>query len=344
MGRVAKYKKVKSFDPYSKKNRGNIDLPTVGVWGLGDDGRRAKKRSQKAEKMHARKHKLNGKKGNRFLDDGGYDAPVMDKDEFDMADLMGSVKKQKLETADTLGGTDVSKNASLVASTKKGIQKATSESYDKIVTSTGNVANIPKTNEDELKVTRLLRLDKQEQQKSEKEKQSGHARMEGESKRAYAKRTRAETREIIKQSTATKNHEKLQRKKEFLKNKKKNKKRKRGGLYSYDEDENNDGGAYDGSSNAAEGGRAKDSSSDDPVRFGEQAERPPIFRQIPRGAKSKSSATIKAAAAAKSTKIERMSEQQIEAERDAMELMRRRIQAQYKAIKSKRKDAGDFHL
>jgi hypothetical protein len=35
MGRVAKYKKVKSFDPYSKKNRGNVDLGQVGVWGLG---------------------------------------------------------------------------------------------------------------------------------------------------------------------------------------------------------------------------------------------------------------------------------------------------------------------
>ena len=317
MGRVAKYKKVKSFDPYSKKNRGNLELGNVGVWGLGDDGRRKKKRSLKAEKLHARKQKLRSKKknSNKFLDDGGFDIPPSEKDEFDMADLVGSIKKQKVDTNQLIG-----------SSTKN-------ETYYKIVTSSGNVANIPKSDQDETKINRLLKLDQQENKKSLEQKQQAHARKEGESKNAYSKRTRAETRQIIKQSSTTpKNLEKLQRKKEFLKNKKK---RKKGGLsadfYNYDDENDND-----------DIPERKKQATDLPVRFGEQAERPPIFRQVPRGAKTKSStSTIKIA---EKSEKKAMSEDQIEAERDAMELMRRRIQAQYRAIQSKRKDNGDFHL
>eukprot|EP00536_Pseudo-nitzschia_multiseries_P002252 jgi/Psemu1/183149/e_gw1.30.206.1 len=317
MGRVAKYKKVKSFDPYSKQNRGNIDLSAVGVWGLGDNGRKKKKRSLKAEKLRAKKHRnraTNGKAASRGgIDDndGGFDVPPSEGDEFDMADLASNNNKN-----------DKSNNAR-------------EESYDQVVTSTGNVANIPKTDADEQKIERLLRVDQQLEQKSEKEKQAGHGRMEGESKRAYAKRTRAETRQIIKQSAATtKNLEKLQKKKEFLKNKKKNKKRK---AYDdiYDNGNNNDGNNDDDweFDNRRGGAREKETPVEAPIRFNEQAERPPVFRQIPRGAKAR---------AANATKG--MTEHQVEAERDAMELMRRRVQAQYKAIKSKRRHAGDFHL
>lgn len=327
MGRVAKYKKVKSFDPYSKKNRGNVDLPMVGVWGLGDNGRRAKKRSQKAERMHARKNKIKKNSKNKFLDDGGFDAPPIGKDEFDMADLVGSIKRQKVETMNILGEntSSTTTNSNSVASS---IKKVANESYDRIVTSTGNIANIPKSDQDETKVTRLLRLDKQDERKAELEKR--HARMDGESKRAYAKRVRAETREIIKNSTTIRNHEKLQKKKEFLKNKK-SKKRKGGTSFYNDNESTNDGPSYKANGDG-------DSFQEDVPVFGEQAERPPIFRQIPRGAKSKETKS-------KSVKpVQGMSEDQIESERKAMDLMRRRIHAQYKAIKSKRRDDGDFHL
>lgn len=347
MGRVAKYKKVKSFDPYSKKNGGKVDLPNVGVWGLGDNGRKVRKRSQKAERMHAKKvknqaeSKSNKKKNNsnKFADDGGFDVPPMEEDEFDMADLMGSIKKQKVETKDLLGATD---NAASVASNDKATSNNSNtmdESYDKIVTSTGNVANIPKTEQDENKVARLLRLDKQEEQKAEKERKLSHNRMEGESKRAYAKRTRAETRQIIKQSTTTnRNLEKLQKKKEFMNNKKKQKKRK--GAYSSSYGDADGGDGYDdGYDSDTYKGRGRGGDSPEaPVRFGEQAERPPVFRQIPRGAKSKSKTVTLSA------KSQGMSEDQVAAEKNAMEVMRRRVQAQYKAIKTRRKEAGDFHL
>ncbi len=324
MGRVAKYKKVKSFDPYSKKNRGNVDLPSVGVWGLGDNGRKKKKRSLKAEKMHARKLKQRSKSktGNKFMDDGGFDVPPTDKDEFDMADLVGSIKRQKGEK-DLLGSNQAIINA----------QRQKSENYNKIVTSTGAVANIPKTDEDENKVNKLLKLEQQMKKQSQQQKQLSHARMEGESKNAFNKRTRAETRQIIKQTNTVKNHEKLAKKKEFLKQKKK---RKKGGYNNNYYGDNNDNDNDNDNDDQRDGKRQ---ATDVPVRFNEQAERPPIFRQIPRGAQKKNNTST-----IKEQKQTGMSEHQIEAEKNAMELMRRRIQAQYKAIKSQRRDNGDFHL
>ena len=320
MGRVAKYKKVKSFDPYSKKNRGSVDLPNVGVWGLGDNGRKKKKRSLKAEKMHARKQtqRSKSKKGNEFMDDRGFDAPPTEKDEFDMADLVGSIKRQNVDK-DLLGSSPAIINT----------QRQKPENYNHIVTSTGAVANIPKTDEDETKVNKLLKLEQQMNKQSQQRKQLSHARMEGESKNAFNKRTRAETREIIKQTNTVKNHEKLAKKKEFLKQKKK---RKKGGY-------NKNNNYYDDNDDNDDQRDGKRQATDLPVRFNEQAERPPTFRQIPRGAQKKSNTST-----IKEQKQTGMSEHQIEAENNAMELMRRRIQAQYKAIKSQRRDNGDFHL
>lgn len=328
MGRVAKYKKVKSFDPYSKKNRGNIDLPTVGVWGLGDDGRRKKKRSLKAEKLHAKKNR--NKKSRKGYDDGGFDAPILEKDEFDMADLTGSVKRQQVDTKSLLGSsTSENINSKPVKANSSKNEESSSKDETNIEKVDGAAASSSSNNnidDDELKVARMLRLDKQLEQKAEEAKHATHGRMEGESKRAYAKRTRAETRQIIKESTTTpKNVEKLQKKKEFLKNKKK---RKKGGLVGLEASLAD----FDD-----EGPLEKDFSAPPPEAvFGEQAVRPPIFRAVPRGAsKKKSTATVKT--------TKGMTEQQVEAEKDAMEIMRRRIQAQYRSIRSNRQNSG-FHL
>jgi hypothetical protein len=392
MGRLSNYKKIKSCDPYSKKNGGKIDLPTVGIWGLGDNGRKTKKRSMKAEKMKAKKEKnksiqQSSKKGknsnNKFKndDDGGFDIPPSDKDEFDMADLMGSVKRQKLETNDDMLGESTTYATSAATASSSSNSNNTNESesnnntnndeaaYDKVMTSTGNVANIPKTDQDESKVTRLLRLDKQAEQKSEKERKVSHARMEGESKRAYNKRAKAETRQIIKNSTiGPKNVEKQQRKNEFMKNKKKRK--GRGGPsqnYASNNGYNNDDddAAIDNDdkneNNRYRHSDPEKSFKEDVVNFGERAERPPTFRTIPRGAKSKDKSTSTKAQSAQThtattaTKVSKksksnskgsngMSDAQVEAERNSMEIMRRRVQAQYAAIRSKRHHAGDFHL
>ena len=389
MGRLSNYKKIKSCDPYSKKNGGKIDLPTVGIWGLGDSGRKVKKRSMKAEKMKAKKEKnksiqqssrKGGKNNNKFKqnndeDDGGFDIPPSDRDEFDMADLMGSVKRQKLETNDNmLGESTATSTVSKISNTNELESNNNNDeaAYDKVMTSTGNVANIPKTDQDESKVTRLLRLDKQAEQKSEKERKISHARMEGESKRAFNKRAKAETRQIIKNSTVgPKNVEKQQRKNEFMKNKKKRK--GRGGPsqnyasntgYNNDDD---DAAIDNDAKKEAHRYRHSDpekSFKEDVVNFGERAERPPTFRTIPRGAKSKDKSTSTKAQSAQmhtptsatvtttSTKNKKskgssssgMSDAQVEAEKNSMEIMRRRVQAQYAAIRSKRHHAGDFHL
>jgi hypothetical protein len=327
MGRVSKYKKIKSCDPFSKKNKGKSgggDL--VGVWGLGDNGRKHKKRSRTAEKLKAAKNKKN-KKNATNNSNGLFDLPPTDGDEFDLSDLMGSVKKQKLETNNLLHD-DV---------------KITSTT---IKSSTVTTTNIPITDQEESKVARLLKLENQITQKQEQKKLESHKRMEGESKRAYAKRTKAETRQIIKQTSVKRNLEKIQRKKEFMNNKKKQK--KRGGTSVPSDDSEDDYGRTT-STNNDDGGiitgeRAVAAMAADTVKFGEQAERPPIFRQLPRGAKSSSSSSSKSMSNQQNTS-EPMSEAQISAESNAMEMIRRRVQAQYAAVRSRRRQAGEsFHL
>ena len=318
MGRVSKYKKIKSVDPYSKKNGGKVDLSTVGMWGLGDNGRKAKKRSRRSEHLRASRNKRP-----RSADEEGFDLPVK-KDEFDLKDLVGSVKKQKLPALlkDNNNGND-----------------ADLFSVDRVAVN-GNVASIPKTDEDEKKAARLLKVREQVKRETEKKEAKKHARMEGESKNAYSKRTKAETRQIIKQSTETKNSEKKEKKKEFLKNKKKNKKRG-SASYGIAGEAELRGGRDDGESESLITGERAIAMADE-VRFGEQAERPPVFRQLPRGAKAEKDGPK--TKAAKKAAAKGMTEDEVEAESNAMELMRRKIQAQYAAIKVKRRRAGDFHL
>jgi hypothetical protein len=96
MGRVARYKKIKACDPFAKGNR----RKTIGgetVWGIGDDGRKLKKRSRTAEKLRAQRKKKT--KLDKFTD-RAFDAPPDDGDEFDMKDLIGSVKKNKNDQVD----------------------------------------------------------------------------------------------------------------------------------------------------------------------------------------------------------------------------------------------------
>jgi hypothetical protein len=307
MGRVAKYKKIKSFDPYSKKNKGKVNLQHVGVWGWGDNGVKEKKRSKKAELLRSKKKRIKD-------DDDGFDLPPDDEDEFDMKDVSGSVKKQRNMNNEV----DTNDDSAYKLAIK------------------GNVATIPKTDKDERKFSRSLKLETQMKKTQDSKMKEQHARMEGESKRAYAKRTKVETRQIIKKTAET-NPEKRQKKKDFLNNKKKSKKRGSASM--------NGGGDIQDSASDDDGdrdtfvtGERAVAAMADPVRFGEQAERPPVFRHLPRGAKAKED---KAKAASKS---KGMTSAEVEREKGAMELMRRKVQAQYAVIKLKRRKAGDFHL
>lgn len=313
MGRVAKYKKIKACDPYSKKNGGKVDLNTVGIWGMGDNGRKPKKRSRRAEVLRANKKQ-------KREQDHGFDLPPSGRrDEFDMKDLEGSVKRQKM--VNPMKDDTPNKDEDLFA-------------VDRVKVN-GNVASIPKTDEDERKMARILNIKTQVRKEVEKKEIQKHARMEGESKNAYNKRTKSETRQIIKQTTERKNPEKMQKKKEFLKNKKQKKKGNIAGDYDIKGDADDDESEI-----LITGERAI--AMVDEVKFGEQAERPPVFRQLPRGAKNKDDSLKNKVAAAKLANG--MTEEDVAAESKAMELMRRKIQAQYAAIKIKRRMAGDFHL
>jgi Txe/YoeB family toxin of Txe-Axe toxin-antitoxin module len=310
MGRLARYKKVKDCDPFSKKNGGRVRLDTADVWGLGDSGRKPKKRSKTSEKLRARKKR---KRTTEFED--GFDVPPGRGDDFDLADLVGSLKKEepvRLPTA-VLAATPVSSTASAPT-------------------------HLEKTDE-EVQESKLLKVDKQIQKKpADVVPEMG--RMEGETKKAYHRRVKAETRQIIKeQRISNRNPEKKQRKKEFLNNKKKKKKNNRGDPNNptHDSEDESDNQRLTLSNDSfvtgeqALAARALETA----VKFGEQAERPPSFRQLPRGASKKSQTQS-------STRL--VSSTQIAAEQEAMEMVRRKVQAQYAAIKYKRRLDGDFHL
>ena len=364
MGRVAKYKKVKSFDPYSSKNRGNVNLNQVGIWGLGDSGRKTKKRSRRAEQLRSKNKKK--RVNNLTKNGGGFDLPPTEReDEFDLNDLMGSVKKQKIANPndDDHGHDD---------NITKQLPPPTATKGDRFET-TGNSASIATTGEEEeKKVARLLKLEEHDIEKAEKQKleQEMFQRQAGESKNAYRKRTKNETRQIIQQSHMKQhNPEKRQRKKEFLTNKKKQKKSSSASSSSNSNGWNSNGGDSSGGwkNRRSEGQQDNDDyDSDDHynkkvnkdidetrIVFGEQVERPPVFRQLPRGA----TATKQNKKRSKNNKFKQentttttttatksMTEEEIDAERHAMDTMRRKIQAQYAAIKLSRRQNGDFHL
>jgi len=402
MGRVAKYKKVKSFDPYSKKNRGALDLSKVGIWGLGDDGRKIKKRSQKAERLYLAKQARADKRGggnkkqqqqhttstarakaaaaeSRDFFDA---APASFHDEFDMQDLVGSVKKQNIDTVpegvETIVSLPVAASASASASvsgTENNDGTHTTTTGD---TATEAAATKPPPHaeeEEEWNVTKLLRLEQQDERQQQKQQHAAQGRRDGESKRAYNKRTKLETNLLIKESqmkSGTRNPERRKLKKEFLNNKKKNKKRKTNKFFNYQADkEGTDTGTgaaavaeteartYFGNNQPEE--KSFSTYADDYVRFGEQATRPPQFQNIPRGAsKSKNANNINvrmhhtnhttrrkeedggnSATTAKTTTTT-MSNAQVQAEHDAMERMKRKIQAQYRAIKVKRQQQNRY--
>jgi hypothetical protein len=404
MGRVAKYKKIKSFDPFSKKKKKTNNHTASSesgdvIWGLGDTGRKVKQRSRTAERLHAKKNKSkknlqqqqqqqqqrrrpSREDGKEERNDGFDLPPSSDQDEFDLADLMGSVTKQVntngmlLDTepvTDIMVATGPAASAAISSNvvqekdmpasnsshetTNVAFSSSTSSSSSKMgntaelaaatTTSTGwNKNNI----DDDTKVARLLKLDQQvllpTTNQSWAASSSSLLRLPGESKRAYHKRTKVETRNVILQSTMTtlqRNTEKLQKKKEFLNLKKKHPKNKQGRKRSFNDSDMTEYNDVD-----VEGdGDYLD--NDDPVRFGEQAERPPTFRQLPRGAQSKKKNKFQQNALPAHNHHQHQHHQNTESSKTVsakeMELFQRKVQAQYAAVRVKRRQAGEgFHL
>lgn len=332
MGRVARYKKVKkSLVTKSSGGGGGGDyFDTVGVWGLGDSGRKAKKRSRTSIQLRAKRNKTSHHDGVQ-----GFDEAPVDEDEFDLTDLVGSLKREpncnpSMKSL-TPASTDQILMPPLSAITK-------SEPTNLPPASSSTVASSKSTIDDDQE--KLLRKF-QKQVEPAKPVVAAESRMAHESKRAYSKRVKLETRQIIQRTNQqAHNPEKRQKKKEFLNQKKKRGGGKHSGFSDNDQDDDNNIFSDDDkvassallTGEQAVAARARATK----VQFGEQAERPPTFAQLPRGATGKKAPTSrKAAELLKVGKGEQQEE---------MEVMRRKVQAQYAAIKARRKQNGDFHL
>ena len=375
MGRVSRYKKVKAFDPFSKQNAGRLNLDHVGIWGLGDDGRKPKKKSQTALKLKAQRQSAKRKQQEKLLQqkqgsnsfnknktkDVFFDFPPNQlEDEFDLDDMTGSLKKEKDPLQDLLEPVEVdakkkTKNEDRVViktpannPNPSSLLLSSSSSDDDAQIDAPKAQHISEQEERELH--KLLQLDMshtggddknnnnptQQQQFSSSWKQKTNdlvksmGRLEGEGKSAYRRRVHQEMQKLIqKERKETRNPERVAKKKEFLQQRKR-KKRKRGRAISGDlvedddDDDTDDAVGVGGSSSSA-------------VRFGEQAERPPTFRQLPRGAKKnkKNDNDIQNDGSTKKKEKKKAkrrlnSEADVQQEQEVMERMRQKVQAQYK--------------
>jgi hypothetical protein len=354
MGRVARYKKIKAFDPYSKKNNGRIDLEKVGIWGMGDDVRKVKKVSKTVQKIRARRNNINNNNkklaGTNKHGEGRRRAPhddahVLDaeygEDDFDLDDMVGSLKKEAppaLEPAQPVSArlVTVSASSNLASSAKSSSPVAAEASASTKPSQDG----ITSSEVEEERLMRRLMLAKPAAPTSSSQSAS---RMPGESKEAYKRRSALEVRRILRQNRMEKlNPDKRRRKKEFLNNKKK--KKGGGGEGSSQHPARDDDGRrrYNDEDGDDDDVSLSDRRTETRVVFGEQVEAPPVFRQRPRGVQSSRSAV--AAADKTSSKRRLATPQDIDAEQEAMEQIRRKAQAHYSLIKAKRRHDGDFHL
>ena len=367
MGRVARYKKVKkslskatpkgaeriSINNNGKDSKGSIDyFDRVGVWGLGDSGRKPKKRSLASMKLRAQR--------NKKLPDtkDTYDLGCAEGDDFDMKDLVGSLKKEQQPTEVTTFASTLHTSTSISSSkdTEQGVSVdkiISAPSADNASTTASQTLELPAKSNPAVSTKELIAIDDERlhkkfeaqvvPKKSTIVKSEG--RMVGESKNAYSKRVKQETRQIIQRANQqAHNPEKRLKKKEFLTQKKKNgtsKKRKNKFIDSDDdnaldeEDYNNHESDKLLTGEQAVAARERATR----VQFGEQAERPPNFAQLPRGANKIAKKKQKL-----STSTSLQTQQDIDAEALAMDRIRTKVQAQYAEIKARRRNNGDFHL
>ena len=150
------------------------------TWGLGDDGRKKKKRSYSAMELRRKRRKEDAPER------GLFDLPP-EKDDFDIDDMVNSLKKEALMTP-------IIPNDDTSAAPKKLIQLDAPKSNE-VSTSSLKV---------EQNAARLLKISVEDKSKEETMK-----RFEGESKKTFFKRVKQETRQLIrKDMIQTQNPEK----------------------------------------------------------------------------------------------------------------------------------------
>jgi hypothetical protein len=374
MGRVARYKKVKSIDPFAKNGSWKSDIGDCATL------KRVRRKSKTALKMKEQKtNKLQrrgkkrkddvddvvvGKRGggsNGWGDDEGYDLPPEGGDDFDMNDIMGSVKKQKRNKSISL---------LLEDDAKKKISSPVS-SYTKVSSSAnnGNVTKKKKNN----KV-----LPSEAKTNVSKKKQDNNLPYDG----TMPITAKTSTREIIascssnsitsrKQNRSNNNIDdgtnmKQEKRKAFFEKKKMKKKHKRGGIDDSDDDNDNNNSNYhvnNGSPSndiektteinkkvAVKQQNYSDTIAARSVAFNVQVERPPTFTMLPRGANK----LAKNQQTKMSVRRDRGGEgggddngcdteetvttaQRIQKEKQDMEAMRERVMRQYAILRESRR-------
>jgi len=374
MGRVASYKRVKKF---GKEHRGGEY-----VWGDSGNGKsttnKKKQRSVTAQKHHQQKMKRKNFDGSRSS--GGFDDIPSEDDDFDMSDF--KVKKQKMKRLDhelvpqrteiptvrasasssgTNGenGNDGQMGVAAKATAGAGVRPAAVVNNNTLKIGNTSVAvNIPVDEREERRSAKLLMMDpktgKSLTKKNTRESKI-EGRREGESMNAFNRRLKEETANALAENykksrsgSASGGDEvstKAQRKREYAKLRKQKKKRKgRGKALDYNSDdagEDRDGNGYsDGFVTGEDAAAAR-------VSFLERAEQPPSFKQLPRGAQHKKlKMKIKGVGEdGGEGSSSKMGESKIKAEQNQMEIMRKRVQAQYALMKAKRRQQGaSFHL
>jgi hypothetical protein len=321
MGRVSRYRRVKTFDPLgssSSRSSGRhggrgaaaLDLDAVGVWGLGSDGRRPKKVSRTVLKIRAQKEKKSKKNKSTGAKLSSERRDVLDaayegEDDFDLSDPVGTLRRVVPPPSSLTSSSSAAPSSSREEPFRRqaGGAEANNRKEDCVPDDPRGVGgrNEDKevaaeeeedqdAEEEEERLVRRLGLGSEAAAANNSRNSVAGGRMPGESKNAFRKRAALETRQIIKRTRLEQcNPEKRRRRKEFLDNKKK-KKRKKGagaGLSS-----NTHGGSSDDDDDGTDhrtfsDGGHNNSSADGPkmrIVFGEQVEAPPVFRQRPRGA------------------------------------------------------------
>ena len=376
MGRVARYKKIKSFDPFSKQQAGGLNLDHVGIWGLGDDGRKVKKKSRTALKLKAqqqakRLQRLSTKqqqqqKSQKPNPQDFFDRPPDhvaattttndDDDDFDLNDLTGSLKKQahpsvvanalllssspedapvtkqppRTDTENAGHGSSSTPVSPAEPSFKEQEQdgKPPSTQLPSHSSSSSSSRRVATEPAEEVALYKALQLEDDANHKTKATTKTTRTaeRLPGEGKRAYRRRVHQETQQIIQSQRRAQegNPERHAKKREFMKQKKKNKRKRNQTDLGTDGDNTNDN----------DDENDKDWNMARPA-FGVQAERPPTFRQLPRGAAASNNHN--------NNKSKPKKPLQIQQEQAIMEQMRQKVQEQYRLVRQKRK-GQTFHL
>ena len=276
--------------------------------------RRTKKRSKTAQKLKDQKTKhQRGKKSDRKgADDDGFDLPPDGGDEFDMNDLMGSVKKQKVKSDDLLKGT----NSILDNVTKSSDDKSFSSKMERV--DSRGVKTAPKQTEPK---------------NTANQSKKNAAAVSKSGSKGLEITANTPTREIIaacnkpqtQKETADGANSKQAKRKAFFEQKKLKKKNKRMREEDYEEieDDSNEHRTHS-AVNSAKAPIARSVVDD-------QVERPPIFSTLPRGATSKK----KKAVANKEKNVDK--DDRIKKEQQALEAMRQRVMAQYALLRESRR-------